>query len=342
MASNVQEILNSSVPDHLKEKVSSLISSSRTAEEERLRKRRSEGRRFAQFTDDEIKRKAESQSLHLAIARLVMEVWSPKMKRHIEHLILNKAVEEKYLEERHLKWVNVLDRAESENTTEAESWVVDHQDGVMVDLLWNIFNMKQHFEQTCNHRLWIQRSFDRLSSFMPELHAEIIDRHDLSKFAFSQAVGYTLKWVHSGWHNIWAVSCNLHLNNEPHHPDMWSTTHTPQEKLRRLELWTKDTCDFHTGFPYGISLTTINLSSEALALPFLLESFIDMVAIEWERKKGKNLGITNAELGYIHERYLDRYTREQKQIIQKLIKTIQSSEEEGQISEGFKTEDLPL
>ncbi|XP_063604608.1 uncharacterized protein LOC134780069 [Penaeus indicus] len=340
MASSVQEMLIASVPDHLKEEVSGLISSSRTEEEERLRKRRSEGRKFAQFTDDEIKRKGESMSLHLAIARLVMEVWSPKMKRHVEHLILQKAVQEKYLEERHLKWVNVLDGHESDSLTEEESWLIDNQDDTMVDLLWNIFNMKQHFQQTYGHRLWIQRSFDRLSSFMPELHPEIIDRHDLSKFAFSQAVGYTIKWVHNGWHSIWAVSCNLHLNNEPHHPDMWSNNLTPQEKHRRLELWTKDACDFHKGTPYGISLTAINLRSEELALPFLLESFIDMVAIEWERKKGKNPNITNADLAYVHERYLERYSIQQKQIIQKLIKTIQSSEEEDQSSIGFITEGL--
>lgn len=335
MASSVQEMLIASVPDHLKEEVSGLISSSRTAEEERLRKRRSEGRKFAQFTDDEIKTKAESMSLHLAVARLVMEVWSSKMKRHVEHLILQKAVQEKYLEERHLKWINVFDGYESGD----ESWLVDNQDDTMVDLLWNIFNMKQHFQQTYDHRLWIQRSFDRLANFMPELHPEIIDRHDLSKFAFSQAVGYTVKWVHSGWHSIWSMSCSLHLNNEPHHPDMWLSTHTPQEKYRRLELWTKDACDFYKGTPYGISLTAINLRSEELAIPFLLESFIDMVAIEWERKKGKNLSITNADLAYVHERYLDRYTKEQKQIIQKLIKTIQSCEE-GQSSKGFITVEL--
>lgn len=331
MDSNVNDMMLASVPDDLKKEVSGLVQSARTAEELRLRERREEGRMHGNCSDREIQLQAERHCENLAIAKLVMEVWSSSMRCHVEQLILKKAVAERYLLERQLKWVTVLNEDKTPSPSDKD-WVIDDQDELLVDLLWNVFNLSDHFKLTNSHRVWIKRSYDRLGSFMPELHPEIIERHDLTKFSLNQAIGYTIKWVHDNWSEIWSASCNLHLHNEPHHVQMWSSVHTPSEKRRKLELWTKDVCDFHEGCPYGITIATISLKSEEMALPFLQESFIDMVAVEWERKKGKRRDITNADLSFIHERFLVRYKEKQKQYVRELMQRIREAGEPEQHS----------
>nr|BDT62866.1 MAG: hypothetical protein [Trachysalambria curvirostris majanivirus] len=297
---DTQTLMELSVPDHLIKDVRHLISSFKN------------------------KMGPTNEKLYyVAIATLIMDVWSPLMKNHVENLILRKAVEENYLEDRHLKFVKVFDDEKDNNTN--EDWIIKDQDDAMVQLVWGVFNMKEHFKKTNTHRDFIKKASDRLGKYMPELHPDIMDRHDLSKFAFSQAIGYTLKWVHDIKHDIWEMAYKLHLNNEPHHPQMWSHTHTPREKRLKLKLWTKDCCNVYQGSPYGLDDNKLNLNSEHMAIPFLYESYIDMVAIEWERKKKADKTISDDTLAFIEDKYLNRYTEDQKKIISELIYEIKKS-----------------
>nr|BDT62967.1 MAG: hypothetical protein [Trachysalambria curvirostris nimavirus] len=309
---NAQTLMELSVPEHLKEDVTRLI--------------------------DSLKNKmgpTNEKLYYVAIATLIMDVWSPLMKNHVEDLILRKAVEENYLEDRHLKFVKVFDDEKDNNTN--EDWIIKDQDDAMVQLVWGVFNMKEHFKKTNTHRDYIRKTIDRLGEYMPELHKDIVDRHDLSKFAFSQAIGYTLKWVHKITNDISEMALKLHLNNEPHHPQMWSHTHTPREKRLKTEMWTKNCCEFYQGGPYGLDVNKHKFKSEDMPIQYLYESYIDLVALEWQWKKNVNETILHDilkrkddeifddTLVSIENNYLDRYKEDQKKIIIALIHKIKKS-----------------
>ena len=318
------------LPEHLRKQGSDLIRVSKINEEERLQ---NDSRKFGRYHSRgqnsmsrlKMKCQAETVAIPVAIGRLVMEFWSPKMRRHAENLILQKAVEEGYLKENYLKWVHVLEDQEDEVELE-ETWLIDDQDEVIIKLVWDIFDIKTHYSQVYNHRSWIHKSYYRLKDFLPSLKEEIIERHDLTKYAFSQAIGYTLKWVHNTSNTIWKNACDFHLFNEPHHLQTWSKAHKPEHKRNKLLKWLSGATDFHTGSPYGLDIANLDLNTGDLAEPFLIESYIDMVGVEWERKKGMNMNISIRNLAYIDDKFLVRYTKQQHQIIASLIETITASD----------------
>lgn len=343
MDTNTIDLILCVLPEHLKEQGSKLIEVSKIREEERLLEHsykygRGRGRGTAHSwernTDDaqaKIREKVEATAVPIAIARLVMELWSPRMRKHAENLILQKAIEEGYLEEKLLKWVHVLEhKEEGEEEVGAakpdKEWLIESQDEAIIKLVWDLFNIKEHYSQVKSHRYWVLKSYYCLKDFLPSLQEEIIQRHDLSKYAFSQAIGYTLKWVHSTYHAIWKEACDFHLFNEPHHPQTWSRAHTPEEKHNKLHRWLSGASNFHTGCPYGLDIANLDLSTEDFAEPFLLESYVDMVGVEWERKKGQDENITLRELAYIDDKFLSRYTKKQHVIISNLIEHIIASD----------------
>nr|BDT62968.1 MAG: hypothetical protein [Trachysalambria curvirostris nimavirus] len=309
---NAQTLMELSVPEHLKEDVKLLI--------------------------DSLKNQmgpTNEKLYYVAIATLIMDVWSPLMKNHVEDLILRKAVEENYLEDRHLKWVKVFDDEKDNNTN--EDWIIQDQDDAMVQLVWGVFNMKEHFKYINTHRDFIKKAFDRVGKYMPELHHDIIDRHDLSTFAFSQAIGYTLRRVHNIRHYIWEMARTFHLNNEPHHLQMWSYTHTPREKRLKLKIWTKHCCESYQGGPYGLDVNKLKFNSQDMPIPYIYESYIDTLAWEWEWKrdvnetilddtlKKKDDDIFNDALVAVEEGYLYHHNGDKKKTIGALIDKIKKS-----------------
>lgn len=336
METDIINLILCVLPEHLKERGAELIDASKICEEERLRershkfgRRRYHAKERSGVNDQaKIKDKVEAVAVPIAIARLVMELWSPRMRRHAENLILQKGVKEGYLQEHHLKWVHVLENEEKDEEAELDKgWLIDDQDETIIKLVWDVFNIKTHYEQVSSHRSWVLRSYHRLKEFLPSLPEEIMERHDLSKYAFSQGIGYTLKWVHNTYHAIWKEACDFHLFNEPHHPQTWSKAHTPEEKLNKLHKWLSGASNAHSGCPYGLDIANLDLSTEDFAEPFLLESYIDMVGVEWERKKGMNENITTSRLAYIDDKFLCRYTKKQHQVISDLIKQIIASDD---------------
>lgn len=267
---------------------------------------------------------SETEASNLAIARVMMQLWSPQMFRHAETLILKEAVKEKYFEEKDFKFICVFNEDAEESGD--ISWLIQDQDDVIIDLVWNIFNLKAHFDGVHIHRMLIKKSYERLKSFLSDLHPEIIERHDLSKYAFSQAIGYTLKFIHKSSHPIWRAACDLHLKHEPHHPQAWCKNINPKAKLQMLEKWLQVSSEIRSDCMYGIDLSKLNLENGYLPLPFLLESYVDMIAIEWERKKGKSEKISDSELVYMEEKFLLRYNKEQRKNIFDFVNVVISSD----------------
>lgn len=57
----------------------------------------------------------------------------------------------------------------------------------------------------------------------------------------------------------------------------------------------------------------------------LEESVIDMIATNWQRSLGTKRPITNEELGDIDDRFLERYTPEDRILVKRILKIIQES-----------------
>ncbi|XP_068201466.1 uncharacterized protein [Palaemon carinicauda] len=266
----------------------------------------------------------EVKASNLAIAMVMMQLWSPSMFRYAENLILREAVREKFIEEKDFRFICVFN--EDAEESDAIDWVIQDQDDVIIDLVWNTFNLKTHFDGVHIHRTLIKKSYERLKTSLADLHPEIIERHDLSKYAFSQAIGYTLKFIHKSSHPIWKAACDLHLKQEPHHPQAWSKTISSEAKLQMVKKWLQVSEENHGGCVYGIDISNLNLENGYLPLPFLLESYVDMVAIEWERKKGKSEMISNSELVYMEEKFLMRYNNEQRKNIFDFVNLVISSD----------------
>ncbi|XP_064117779.1 uncharacterized protein LOC135223208 [Macrobrachium nipponense] len=277
----------------------------------------------------------ESFNVPVAIAEVMMQLWSGKMYRYVENLILTKAIREGYFESGQRAFVHALDgdlEEQEEEKGRHPDWVIRNQDETIIRLVWEMFNMKQHFDEVRNHRHWIKKTYSRLKGFLPELSPETIDRHDLTKYAFSQAIGYTLKWVHGISHPIWHAACTLHIYNEPHHKEMWSERDTTKQKRNKLETWlwagsplSQDCCHDGEGVLPVDCQGQQQQQKQQFPVSFLLESVVDMAAVEWERKKGCREDITEAELVTLEEKYLKSYDKDQYDIITNTIHSIKTS-----------------
>nr|BDT62754.1 MAG: hypothetical protein [Metapenaeus joyneri majanivirus] len=252
-------------------------------------------------SEENIEKEIKERVMLLNIADLIMNIWSSNMKKYAEKVILEWALKLNYFNTSQYSWIHFLEQTHKnvmsaphttigkDNNDEYDNWVINDSDIIIIELVWNRFNMREHFEQTKSHRYWIKESYNRLKQFLPKLSQEIIDRHDISKFAFSQAVGYTLNWVHNiKYTKIYLTACNFHLYNEPHHPQFWGKKNMTEE--------------------------------------YLQESLIDMIAVEWERKKKQDLDILLRDLAYMDYKFLSRYTPKQKKMVYDLINSMISAD----------------
>ena len=258
----------------------------------------------------------------LLIANVIMKFWSLKMFRYAENLILDKAIEDGYFKREQKKFIKIFNQEEEEEEENTKyNWVITNKDNIIINLIWEKFNMKNHFEQVSSHRNWVLRSYLALKDVLPHNNdnnlLEIINRHDLSKFAFRQAIGYTLKWVHNiNRDPIWEAARILHIWNEPHHPQMWHLNQTQTRK--RIKTWLNNNNNNNNN-------NNLNLDNEKhifFPLIFLLESYIDMVAIEW-KKSGRGDDILKKDLiNIVDEKFMNRYTITDRNTLNNVIKSV--------------------
>ncbi|XP_064610319.1 uncharacterized protein LOC135474691 [Liolophura sinensis] len=178
---------------------------------------------------------------------------------------------------------NEMDREAAKNDFNAKKI-----DSPFYRLLHEEFGIKVHFQQADSHRAFLRKAFDRLRSFVPSVTEEQILVHDLSKYSFEQAVGYTAKWVHDvEWNNsAWQTALRHHYATEPHHPEHYTTT-----------------CEMPDSY--------------------LQESILDMVASRWERQLGGSDDVTNYELVNFDPKFLSRYSEGDFVRVEAIIKRIQ-------------------
>ncbi|CAC5382109.1 CUBN [Mytilus coruscus] len=139
-------------------------------------------------------------------------------------------------------------------------------------LLFIEFNIKEHYNQVDSHRHFVQKAYNRLKDFVPNMKKEDAEKHDLSKYDFSQAIGYTVRWVHMTDNDVWKKSLDDHYKREHHHPQ--------------------------------------NVGQERMSQRYLEESLIDMVGSRWERNLKGDENAKNSDLVDFHPQYLTRYHKE--------------------------------
>lgn len=157
-------------------------------------------------------------------------------------------------------------------------------------VLFDLFNVQEHFNQVDSHRKFIGLAYDHLKEFVPNMTEDQVKEHDLSKYGFSQFVGYTARWVHDIDNDCWQNSLQDHYCKEPHHPQYY---------------WK------------GEQKTTMEQK-------FLEESLIDMVASRWERQLKGDVNVSNYELVNFDSKYLLRYLDEDRKKVEAIINAIKS------------------
>lgn len=166
------------------------------------------------------KKQADDITYNIMVAYIVMELCGVISSGSMwKVLFLRRLLKRGFIKEDHLKWIFVVENQVKSMGVDSDTEIpnISMTENDLVNLIWEDFNVREHFSQMKSHRGWLMESFHRIGKYMPELPEEVIERHDLSKFAFSQALGYTLMWVHGINHSFWTRACNLHLHHEPHH-----------------------------------------------------------------------------------------------------------------------------
>lgn len=254
------------------------------------------------------------------IARVALELWSGKLYTWAENVIRRHARGKGYFDEHQLADIHAFDDNQTEFVFSPEvlttNFFSPYNDELFITpddiiyIIWEVFNMEKHYNQTRHHRYLVKQIYKRLKIHLKSDEVdqeddfynsmdEIIERHDLSKYAFSQAIGYTLKWVHDYTNfGIWKAARNLHIINELHHPESWR----------------------------DLTVDDVHLARD-MSLPYLYESLIDMIARDLENKKGQDLNISDSELISMDGKYLKRYNANERQIIEAFIVRVKKVEQ---------------
>nr|BDT62560.1 MAG: hypothetical protein [Metapenaeus ensis majanivirus] len=276
-------VMLSSVPLHKHEDVSNLLSNCAEEEEERLQ---SIMKTNNIYNNAIIKKLALKKCLPIAIARLVMDIWSHSMQEHVEILLLKMAIDQEMLRDYDLPHVTYLNSTVHPRN-EWNDWKIENCNEIVL-LLWDVFGIRKHYNQVYSDRKIFMDMYNKLAQIKPKLleslPGNVADRHDLSLFSLDQAIGYTLFNVHNCPHRLALAAYKLHINNEPHHPEMWSFSHTALEKKKKMELWWKTEAreNFYHFDPMQLP---DNLTFEYMPFSFLLEYYISVVA-ETSKKNG--------------------------------------------------------
>ena len=154
-------------------------------------------------------------------------------------------------------------------------------------LLVNLYEVDKHIKKTESHKDFIIRTYRRLNMYFPTVTESQVEKHDQSKYHFKQIIGYTKRFVHSCSQEdkIWLDALKDHYQKENHHPEHHKTENMPRN--------------------------------------YLEESIIDMIACHWERELEGISSVNNYELANIRKEFLYRYTEDDRNEAEKLLKKIQ-------------------
>ena len=148
-------------------------------------------------------------------------------------------------------------------------YVNGYWDQQIVEFIWKRLGVREHFQQTLNHRKYIStfwkllrervKTSTSMSSSPPPRHSLIsaetlalgdllVKVHDVRKYQLEQAIGYALKFVLNMDNNpVSDASIQNHLSTEPHHVEFWkndnndnNNNNNNNNSERKIESWLND------------------------------------------------------------------------------------------------------
>lgn len=231
------------------------------------------------------------------IYELVLKKWSQTMVNRAQNMILDKAIDEGLLEPHQKKWVLVFPHVTngSQNSNDED----------IINLLWYKYNLREFFINLHRHRLYIKQTYHFLRDYLPiYLPYEILDRHDLTKMCFNQAMDFTKHYIHGDHMNN---GRRFHKSHEPHHPQFFNRFYNKDT----LQLW----------IDAGSCRIDVGNDSE-MHMIFLVESFVDIIARKWEKHDDRYYPIPPSFRMLVQFLNLDRYSYTQKNELLDIISYI--------------------
>jgi len=167
----------------------------------------------------------------------------------------------------------------------------------------DVFNVREHFVVTLNHKKFILKSFARFQTFFESINLkrEQVEIHDDSKLTnFDEIIGYTQMWIWKTKTDIWKDAWKHHYTTNSHHPEYYRRSSKDgeivQENMQDLDI---------------------------------VESVIDMIACRWERQLNGREDVKKEDLLDIQECYLKRYTDHDRAKVKTLLLKLRNTHEEN-------------
>ena len=163
----------------------------------------------------------------------------------------------------------------------------------------DVFNVREHFVVTLNHKKFILKSFARFQTFFESINLkrEQVEMHDDSKLTnFEEIIGYTQMWIWKTKTDTWKDAWKHHYTTNSHHPEYyrWSPKdgEIVQENMQDLDI---------------------------------VESVIDMLACRWERQLNGREDVKKEDLLDIEEHFLKRYTDHDRVKVKTLLQKLRNT-----------------
>ena len=196
----------------------------------------------------------------------------------------------------------------------AKTITLSKDEEMIVDYMWNKYNIKAHFDQTKTHKEYVSNMWQRLRQVIRFLglkalldedfeltdeYLELVDLlikiHDSTKYKLRYVFGYTRRFVHDKrFTDIGEAAIKGHLCEEPHHTNFWEVVNFSTDlemvkrwvdglflisdsiKMRLLHLFD------NTGV---LSSSPPSTASTPIPSPFLFEVVCDQLSRDWEKKR---------------------------------------------------------
>jgi len=172
-----------------------------------------------------------------------------------------------------------------EQKIEAAEEIITGKNGVYRQILCDHLSLQQTINKYNSHKKFIIKTYKRFRKGFPNLSLSTVEEHDLSKMCFLELVGYTARFEWGLDCPVWREALLHHYQHNKHHPQY---------------------------YPPGQNMEQCHLE----------ESVVDMLACRWERRLHGSEDASVEEITYCEEVFLDRYTPEDKEKVEIILKNI--------------------
>lgn len=225
--------------------------------------------------------------------------------REIENHIFNKAIQNKYLENKDIEFLQ-LQRITIDYHNEKDS-IIDIPN--LATYLWEDLMIMNYFKQVANHRQNVFNIYKYISSTlkikMKKINDDILQFYGLEKFNLKYAISYTWQNIHQEkWHPVTIKITNKFVYNSLYYPQAWKidTNNISEYDYNRLK-------------------NILKFNYEHMPIDYLYISLFNIIATVQESTTQFYLSDIS-----IPEEYFNLYMNNDKKILKKLIKKIKQKD----------------